>query len=182
MWPCVWNFINRIMIKWQAYDEVIKWNHFPRYWSSSSNGNIFHVTGYWSFVGRGGGGNSPVTGECPAQRPVTRNFDVFFDLHLNNGLSKQSWGWLFETPSRPLWCHCNKLQCNYHLWKNNNVSIGDIANFGDSDIAKFWKRYRLSYQGLMSDLAALSDLIRWLFLAALLLYNYFFRFYHQFCR
>ena len=25
-------------------------------------------------------GNSPVTGE-PAQRPVTRNFDVFFDLH-----------------------------------------------------------------------------------------------------
>ena len=28
-------------------------------------------------------GNSPVTGEFPAQRPVTRNFDVFFDLQLN---------------------------------------------------------------------------------------------------
>ena len=28
-------------------------------------------------------GNSPVTGEFPAQKPVTRNFDVFFDLHLN---------------------------------------------------------------------------------------------------
>ena len=28
-------------------------------------------------------GNSPVTGEFPAQRPVTRNFDVFFDLRLN---------------------------------------------------------------------------------------------------
>ena len=27
-------------------------------------------------------GNSPVTGEFPAQRPVTRSFDVFFDLHL----------------------------------------------------------------------------------------------------
>ena len=25
-------------------------------------------------------GNSPVTGEFPAQRPVTRSFDVFFDL------------------------------------------------------------------------------------------------------
>ena len=25
-------------------------------------------------------GNSPVTGELPAQRPVTRSFDVFFDL------------------------------------------------------------------------------------------------------
>ena len=29
-------------------------------------------------------GNSPVTNEFPAQRPVTRNFDVFFDLRLNN--------------------------------------------------------------------------------------------------
>ena len=25
-------------------------------------------------------GNSPVTGEFPAQRPVTQSFDVFFDL------------------------------------------------------------------------------------------------------
>ena len=38
-------------------------------------------------------GNSPVPGEFPAQRPVTRNFDVFFDLRLNKRLSKQSWGW-----------------------------------------------------------------------------------------
>ena len=28
-------------------------------------------------------GNSQVTGEFPAQRPVTRSFDAFFDLHLN---------------------------------------------------------------------------------------------------
>ena len=28
-------------------------------------------------------GNSPVTGEFPAQRPVTRGFDVFFDLRPN---------------------------------------------------------------------------------------------------
>ena len=48
-------------------------------------------------------GNSPVTGEFPAQRPVTRSFNVFFDLRLNKRLSKQSWGWWFETPSRPLW-------------------------------------------------------------------------------
>ena len=31
-------------------------------------------------------GNSPVTGEFPAQRPVTRSFDVFFDLRLNCGV------------------------------------------------------------------------------------------------
>ena len=29
-------------------------------------------------------GNSPVTGEFPAQRPVTRSFDVFFYLRPNN--------------------------------------------------------------------------------------------------
>ena len=38
-------------------------------------------------------GNSPVTGEFPAQRPVTQIFDVFFDLRLNKRLSKQWWGW-----------------------------------------------------------------------------------------
>ena len=48
-------------------------------------------------------GNSPV----PTRWPVTRSFDVFFDLRLNKRLSKQSWGWWFETLSCPLWRHCN---------------------------------------------------------------------------
>ena len=52
-------------------------------------------------------GNSPVTGEFPAQRQVTRSFDVLFDLRLKIRLSKQSWGCWFEKPSRPLWCHSN---------------------------------------------------------------------------
>ena len=52
-------------------------------------------------------GNSPVIGEFPAQRPVTRTFDVFFDLRLNKPFSTQSWGWWFETPSRPLCRHRN---------------------------------------------------------------------------
>ena len=52
-------------------------------------------------------GNSPVPGELPAQRPVTRSFDVFCDPRLNNRLSKQSLGWWFETLSRPLWRHRN---------------------------------------------------------------------------
>ena len=59
-------------------------------------------------------GNSPVTGEFPAQRPVTHSFGVFFDLRLNKQLSKQSWGWWFETPLRPLWRHSNVLcWCSY---------------------------------------------------------------------
>ena len=52
-------------------------------------------------------GNSPVTCEFPAQRPVTQSFDVLFDLRLNKRLSKQSRGWWFETPSHPLWRHSN---------------------------------------------------------------------------
>ena len=52
-------------------------------------------------------GNSRVTGEFPSQRPVTHSFDVFFDLHLNNRFSKQSRRQWFETPSRPLWRHCD---------------------------------------------------------------------------
>ena len=52
-------------------------------------------------------GNSPVPGEFPTQRPVTRSFDVFFDLRLNKRLGKQWWGWWFKTLSRPLWRHRN---------------------------------------------------------------------------
>ena len=65
---------------------------------TSSNGNVFRVTGPLC-------GNSPVTGEFPSQRPVTRSFDVSFDLQLNKRLSKQSWGWWLETASGSLWCH-----------------------------------------------------------------------------
>ena len=36
-----------------------------------------------------GAGNSPVSGELPAQRPVTRSFDIIFDLRLNIQLSEQ---------------------------------------------------------------------------------------------
>ena len=68
---------------------------------TSSTGNIFCVTGpLW--------GNSPVTGEFPSQRPVTRSFDVLCYLHLNKQLCKQWWGFRFETPSRLLWRHCNE--------------------------------------------------------------------------
>ena len=100
----VWNLIGAIcaMPKWFVYavfccfrpitvlhihDDVIKWKHFPR---------------YWPFVR-----NSSVTGEFPAQRPMTRSFNVIFDLCLNKRLSKQSWSLWFETPSRSLWRHWN---------------------------------------------------------------------------
>ena len=57
-------------------------------------------------------GNSPVTGVFPSQRPVTRSFDIFFDLRLNKRLNKHSWRWWFDTPSCPLLRHCNALILN----------------------------------------------------------------------
>ena len=69
-------FVYKNAMPWRAifsmHDDVIKWKHFPRYWPF---------------------GNSPVIGDFPAQRPVTRSFDVFFDLRLNKRLSKQWRGW-----------------------------------------------------------------------------------------
>ena len=58
------------------------------------------------------------TGEFPTQRPVTRSFDIFFDMRLNNRLSKQSWGWWFETPWRSLWRHC---YVSLSQWGGNNA-------------------------------------------------------------
>ena len=52
------------------HDDVIKWKHFPCNW-------------HFVYVGI-----SPVIGEFPSQRPVTRSFDVFFHLCLYKRLSK----------------------------------------------------------------------------------------------
>ena len=67
---------------------------------TSSNGTDFRVTGplCGEFTG---------PGEFPAQRPVTWSFYVFFDLRLNKWLSKQPWGWWFDTPPWSLWRQCN---------------------------------------------------------------------------
>ena len=59
---------------------------------TSSNETIFRVTG-------------PLCGE------LTQSFDVFFALCLNKRLSKQPWGWWFETPPWSLW-----LQYNAFIW------------------------------------------------------------------
>ena len=72
------------------HDDVIKWK-------------IFHVTGplCGEFTGPGG---------FHTQRPVTRSFDVFFDLRLNKWLSKQPWGWWFETTSWSLWLNVMEIR------------------------------------------------------------------------
>ena len=87
-----WNPIFRL--KW------LGWRPFCCNMMTSSNGNIFRVTGHLC-------GEFTGPGEFPTQRPTARSFDVFFDLRLNKQLSKQWWGWWFDTPSCPLWRHYN---------------------------------------------------------------------------
>ena len=64
---------------------------------TSSNGNIFCITGYL----------------CD----LMQSFDVFFELRLNTLLSKQSRCQWFEMPSHPLWRHCNA--SDQHQLDNN---------------------------------------------------------------
>ena len=71
------------------HDDVIKWKHFPR---------------YWPFV----------RGIPRTKASDTELWCFVFYLRLNNRLSKQSWGWWFETLSRPLWRHHNGTQSRQH--------------------------------------------------------------------
>ena len=77
-------------------------------------------------------GNSLVTGEFPSQMPVPRSLDDCFDLHPNKRLSKQSWGWWFETLSRQLWRHCNR--------------VPTIARYRGNDACKLAFTYRIFEQ------------------------------------
>ena len=60
----------RIYVVPVYHDDVIEYKYFSR---------------YWPFM-RG----SPFTGGFPSQKPVTRNFDVFFDLRLKKRFGKPS--------------------------------------------------------------------------------------------
>ena len=120
-WRWVVIYENRLRKRGKCWSVIHVFEPIPASWRCSSWLHLCH----WSFGHSWWGhqmetfsallaicaGNSPVPGKFPTQRPVTRSFDVFFDLRLSTRLSKQSWGWWFETPSRPLWRHRN---VSYH--------------------------------------------------------------------
>ena len=87
------------------HDDVIKWKHFARYWPFV---RAIH--------------RAPVN--SPHKWPVTRSFDVYFDLRPNKRLSKQSRGWWFETLLCPLWRHRND---KWHLRRQWNVDQSDVV-------------------------------------------------------
>ena len=112
-----------------THDDVIKWKHFPRHWPS------------------------PVTGEFPAQRPVTRSFGVFFDLRLNKRSSKHSWGWWFETPSRLLWRRINGHPCTLGLISSSHQNpFEDHVPTGTQSWNEFDGLYSLTHRGRVTHM------------------------------
>ena len=85
---------------WQILELLVNSGALMIIKITSSNRNIFRVTGH-------------LFGELTGHQwiPHTKASDAelwyFFYQRLNKRLSKQSWGWWFETPSRSLWRHCN---------------------------------------------------------------------------
>ena len=116
----------------------ITWKCTALFMMTSLNGNILRVSGHLC-------GDSPAPDEFPAQRPVMRSFDVFFDLRLNKRLSKQSWGWLFETPSCPLWRHSNEIMLT--SWHGNAIHITDRFE-GHPSVKDGFPAQRVSNAGL----------------------------------
>ena len=122
-----------------TYYRWLQWgvNHAEQCMITSSNGNTFHVLATCA-------GNSPVPSEFPAQRPVTRSFVVFFVLHLNEWLSKQSWAWWFETPSHPLWRNCygmNSCQWNRATTEPRKMTVRLLLYVPSLSIVAIAKRY-----------------------------------------
>ena len=143
---CLWFIFASKNTVWLTFPCCsISWIHcFPVNFETglrmmtSSNGNIFRVTGplCGEFTG---------PGEFPTQRPVTRSFDVFFDLRLNKRLRKQPWGWWFETPSWSSWRHCNEIcSCPLHLLSVSYMSWNDkpILN---STFMFAWNKLKLKH-------------------------------------
>ena len=131
-------------IEWVCYlhEDVIKWKHFPCNWPL--------VRGIH---------RSPVNSPHEGQWRGALMFVCFFYLRLNKRLSKQSWGWWFETPSRPLWRHRNEtyrvissshlhrglskivaLLEKFRLWMQSQTGIFSNASMDRISVNIFWYR------------------------------------------
>ena len=142
---CIWFIFIEIIEKGQKYLEIVEWLFYNvsqelSHWGWEQDDVIKRKT--FSSLPALFAGNSPVTGEFPAQRPVMRSFDVFFDLWLNKRLSKQ------KTPSFSLWRHCNG--------QNGHHFADDIylkkKEFSDMKIVCIWNHTLLRVNSHGSNL------------------------------
>ena len=95
------------------HDHVIKWKHFPRYWPFVRE---IH--------------RSPVNSQHKGQWRGALMFSLM--CALNKRLSKQSWGWWFETPSRSLW-----RQGNVYILISDFIIV--VADWRRSPVKPYWE-------------------------------------------
>ena len=98
--------------------------------------------------------NSPVTGEFLSQRPVTRGFDVFFDLRLNKRLSKQPGRRGFEAPSH----HYYVTVMHDDLGTHKNVAEGKLLTRGNETLRlKLTPRFELIETGYHEYISSVTQ-------------------------
>ena len=108
---------NKQVIQSGSHD-VIKWKHFPRYWPFVWGIHQSRL-------------NSPHKGQ--------RRGAFIFSLicTLNKRLSKQSWGWWFETLLHSLWCHWNDyITVEYNIILHTSPQWPRQSNNKESDPQK----------------------------------------------
>ena len=137
----IFKFRNRILVCSQKaegapawlplHDDVIKWKHLPRYWSFVRG---IHRSRW-----------------IPRTNASDAELWCFFYLRLNKRLSKQSWGWWFETASHPLWRHYNEELTRPRELEGSLLNlfgakwllyVSHSYDFVDSDIGSslFWRQ------------------------------------------
>ena len=122
-------------LSWQScveptreYDDVIKWEHFPRYWPFGWGIHRWLV-------------NSAHKGQW---RGALRFSLIWAWI---NGGDKQWWGWWFETSSRPLWRHCNEMfnltpiALNFSLENIDDVVMSTNPKNWNSAVFEFLPRW-----------------------------------------
>ena len=121
-----------------THDDVIKWKYFPLYWPfvrgiHRSSVNSAHK-GQW------------------------RGALMYPLICLNTLLSKQSWGWWFETPSRSLWRHRNEtlLEQKVSMANRMNRKLLDCQNLKCCESLKGLKTRSTSQQTNQLTLSILS--------------------------
>ena len=91
---------------------------------------------YWHFVR--GIHRSPVNSPHKGQWRGVLMFSLVCTL--NKRLSNQSWGWWFEMPSCPLWCHCNAYSQHHCCRWPGDPKSQDIRSHGLHQVCQRWSR------------------------------------------
>ena len=102
------------------FHTALHWKHFPCYWPFAPGIHRSPVNSLHKGQWRG-------------------SFDVFYDLCLN-----KPWGWRFEMPSRPLWCHCNDINQGFNS-QRHPIPYPQVPGWAMGvyfeDFGKYWLCY-----------------------------------------